>query len=90
MPFGYALEPEGSARFRLWAPSSATAMLELTLPDADEPTRHTMRSLHGWHEIDIADACEGASYRFVVMDRERQSLAVPDPASRSNPCGVPG
>jgi 1,4-alpha-glucan branching enzyme len=78
MPFGCALEPEGSARFRLWAPSSATAMLELTLPDADEPTRHTMRSLHGWHEIDIAD------------DRERQSLAVPDPASRSNPCGVPG
>jgi maltooligosyltrehalose trehalohydrolase len=88
MPFGCALKPEGGARFRLWAPSSATVMLELTLPDAGEPTGHSMRSLHGWHEIDVPDACEGASYRFVVQGREAQSLAVPDPASRSNPEGV--
>jgi maltooligosyltrehalose trehalohydrolase len=88
MPFGCALKPEGGARFRLWAPSSATVMLELTLPDADEPTGHAMRSLHGWHEIDVPDACEGASYRFVVQGREAQTLAVPDPASRSNPEGV--
>jgi maltooligosyltrehalose trehalohydrolase len=88
MPFGCALNPEGGARFRLWAPSSATAMLELTQPSAGGSVRLAMRSLHGWHEIDVPNACEGASYRFIVQGREAQALAVPDPASRSNPLGV--
>jgi maltooligosyltrehalose trehalohydrolase len=87
MPFGCALKAGGGARFRLWAPSSAAAALELTLPDARAPTRRAMRKLHGWHEIDVPDACEGASYRYVVETREGP-LAVPDPASRSNPQGV--
>jgi maltooligosyltrehalose trehalohydrolase len=90
MPFGCALNPEGGARFRLWAPSSASVTLELTGPDANAPTRHAMRGLHGWHEIDVPDAGEGASYRFVVEIRDSQTLAVPDPASRSNPEGVHG
>jgi maltooligosyltrehalose trehalohydrolase len=64
-------------------------MLELTLPGADAPTRHAMRNLHGWHETDVAEACDAASYRYVVETRERP-LAVPDPASRSNPQGVHG
>lgn len=90
MPFGCALKPEGGARFRLWAPSSATVTLELRRPDGGEPTRHIMPSLHGWHEIDVPDAGEGASYRFVVKTRQADDLAVPDPASRSNPQGVHG
>jgi maltooligosyltrehalose trehalohydrolase len=91
MPFGCALKPDGGARFRLWAPSSATVTLELQRrPDTREPTRHTMQSLDGWHEIDVPDAGEGASYRFVVKTRQAQDLAVPDPASRSNPQGVHG
>ncbi len=90
MPFGCELHPEGGARFRLWAPSSAAATLELTLPDSDEPIRCAMRKLHGWHEIDVPDACEGVSYRYVVETRESGVLAVPDPASRSNPEGVHG
>src|ERR1700727_1608528 len=90
MPVGCALKPEGGARFRLWAPSSATATLELRRPDGAEPTRHIMPSLHGWHEIDVPDAGEGASYRFVVKTRQADDLAVPDPASRSNPQGVHG
>ncbi len=49
-----------------------------------------MRKLHGWHEIEVADACAGASYRYVVQTREGAALAVPDPASRSNPEGVHG
>ena len=49
-----------------------------------------MRKLHGWHEIDVPDAFEGASYRYVVETRESGVLAVPDPASRSNPQGVHG
>ncbi len=47
-----------------------------------------MRKLHGWHEIELAGACAGASYRYVVQTRESAALAVPDPASRSNPGGV--
>ena len=89
MPFGCALKPEGGARFRLWAPSSVAVTLELTLPGADAPTRHAMRNLHGWHETDVAEACDGASYRYVVETREGP-LAVPDPASRCNPQGVHG
>jgi maltooligosyltrehalose trehalohydrolase len=90
MPFGCALEPQGGARFRLWAPSSATVTLELWRPGNGEPTRHLMQSLHGWHEIDVPEAGEGASYRFVVKTRQAHDLAVPDPASRSNPQGVHG
>jgi maltooligosyltrehalose trehalohydrolase len=73
----------------LWAPSSAAVTLELTLPGADAPTRHAMRNLHGWHETEVAEACEGASYRYLVETREGP-LAVPDPASRCNPQGVHG
>ena len=90
MPFGCALEPQGGARFRLWAPSSATVTLELWRPGSGEPTRHLMQSLHGWHEIHVPEAGEGASYRFVVKTRHAHDLAVPDPASRSNPQGVHG
>jgi maltooligosyltrehalose trehalohydrolase len=88
MPFGCALMPEGGARFRLWAPSSAMVQLDLTLPGAQEATRHAMQCLDGWHHIDLRHACAGASYQFVVHTREARTLAVPDPASRSNPHGV--
>jgi maltooligosyltrehalose trehalohydrolase len=88
MPFGCALNPEGGARFRLWAPSCATVTLELWRLAGDEPTRRAMRCVDGWHEIDVADACAGTSYRFVAQIRGAQTLAVPDPASRSNPEGV--
>ena len=89
MPFGCALEP-GGARFRLWAPSCASVQLELTLPGDARATRQAMRCADGWHETDVPQACAGASYRFVVQTRDAQELAVPDPASRSNPQGVHG
>ncbi|MEO7208834.1 MAG: malto-oligosyltrehalose trehalohydrolase [Steroidobacteraceae bacterium] len=88
MPFGCALKPEGGARFRLWAPSCAAVMLELTLPRAGAAALHAMRNLQGWHEIDVPDACDGASYRYIVNNRDGQAFAVPDPASRCNPEGV--
>ena len=89
MPFGCALEP-GGARFRLWAPSSAHVKLELTLPGEADAVRHAMRCTDGWHEIEVPRACAGGSYRFVVQTRDARELAVPDPASRSNPQGVHG
>src|SRR5258708_1749341 len=89
MPFGCALTP-GGARFRLWAPSSATVQLDLTLPGEARATRQAMRCADGWHEIEVPRACAGGSYRFVVQTRDAHELAVPDPASRSNPQGVHG
>jgi maltooligosyltrehalose trehalohydrolase len=89
MPFGCALKPDG-ARFRLWAPSSAHVELELTLPGDARAARHAMRCADGWHEIEVPQARAGGSYRFVVQTRDAQELAVPDPASRSNPQGVHG
>jgi maltooligosyltrehalose trehalohydrolase len=89
MPFGCALTPNG-ARFRLWAPSSADVELELTLPGEARATRHAMQCADGWHEIDVPEACAGGSYRFVVQTGDARELAVPDPASRSNPRGVHG
>jgi maltooligosyltrehalose trehalohydrolase len=62
--------------------------LKFWRPDEDEPALHAMQSLDGWHEINVPDACAGASYQFVVETRDAHSLAVPDPASRSNPEGV--
>ena len=63
--------------------------LELQVQAGGPLTRLPMK-LHegGWHEIDVADAAAGSCYRFIVQTRDAQTLAVPDPASRSNPRGV--
>jgi maltooligosyltrehalose trehalohydrolase len=81
MPFG-AEHRAGKTRFRLWAPSVAKVALEL----GDEGERDLeMRALPGgWHELVLDDAPAGTPYRFRVRD----DLAVPDPASRSNPRDV--
>jgi malto-oligosyltrehalose trehalohydrolase len=79
MPFGAELRPDGSTRFRLWAP--ACRRVELALRgEAQQP----MRSLEdGWFEA-IATAPAGTSYAFVLDGGRR----VPDPASRWNPDDV--
>lgn len=89
MPFGAALKPQGGACFRLWAPSSASVHLDLQLQGSGAFIRHAMRRIDGWHEIDIDEAGAGARYQFIVQTPSG-SLAVPDPASRSNPQGVHG
>jgi maltooligosyltrehalose trehalohydrolase len=94
MPFGATLLGEGGARFRLWAPSSPRVELELEMlrgQGAGARLRFAMRACEGgWHETDIADAQAGSRYRFIVQIPGAQALAVPDPASRSNPQGVHG
>jgi maltooligosyltrehalose trehalohydrolase len=92
MPFGAALKPAGGTRFRLWAPSSSRVALELDAHGGGAPPmRFAMHAAEGgWHEIDIADAQAGWRYKFVVQAGDGQTLAVPDPASRSNPLGVHG
>jgi maltooligosyltrehalose trehalohydrolase len=83
MPFGAQLEAGGRTRFRLWAPSCARVRLRL-----DEGGVHEMQRLAGgWHEIRAA-AGAGSRYQFLIDTRDGRSMAVPDPASRSNPEGV--
>jgi len=79
MPFGAELRPDGSARFRLWAP--ACRRVELALRGA---AQQPMRSLEdGWFET-TATAPAGTPYAFVLDGGRR----VPDPASRWNPDDV--
>src|SRR5690625_5344707 len=73
--WGAHLDADGSAIFRLWAPSVEQMRLELM----GRGILDLERDEDGWHEVRIADAQEGQEYCFVLPDGAR----VPDPASRS-------
>lgn len=99
MPFGAQLLARGGTRFRVWAPSAARAELQLSVSaesaDRRDPPcpsavhRHAMHAaLSGWHEITLAEAGAGATYKYVLHMRDGTIWSVPDPASRSNPDGV--
>jgi maltooligosyltrehalose trehalohydrolase len=73
LPFGAELQSDGSTRFRLWAPSVSSVMVEL-----DDAERAPMRPVgDGWYEAQLPVGA-GARYRFSLPD----GLSVPDPASR--------
>ena len=72
LPFGAQVLPDGSARFRLWAPSAAGMTLEV------EGTPVPMRAEGGGWFSAQAPAGPGARYRFRMPD----GLGVPDPAAR--------
>jgi maltooligosyltrehalose trehalohydrolase len=81
MPFGTEVQPDGEARFRLWAPAvpAVTLCLEGTAERAMTPAGD------GWFEATAA-ARAGARYRFRLPDGH----LVPDPASRRQPDDVHG
>ena len=82
MPFGARLAPDGSARFRLWAP--AARRVDLVRAGAGE---HAMRALaEGWFETTLPGVGAQARYAFRIDG----DLVVPDPASRRNPDDVHG
>jgi len=88
MPFGAEITAGGRTRFRLWAPSCANVQLQLG--EGETGSVHAMQRLAGgWHEIS-AGAAAGSRYKFLVQTRDGGTMAVPDPASRSNPDGVHG
>ncbi len=93
MPFGAAVRPAGGVRFALWAPGIAHVDLELlerasASPASASPATTTpapmQRNAAGWHTLERDGAGAGDRYRFFLPD----GLAVPDPASRSNPDDV--
>ena len=81
MPFGAVCLPDGSVRFRLWAPEPEKvdvlvdgSLLPMTKVDPE------------WFELTTNKASAGSHYQFVI-DGESH---VPDPASRFQPQDVHG
>jgi maltooligosyltrehalose trehalohydrolase len=83
MPFGAALQPDGTVRFRLWAPAQERVSLVLEDSGSAVPLR---RQEAGWFELVSDAAGAGSRYRFALAD----GLRVPDPASRHQPADVHG
>jgi malto-oligosyltrehalose trehalohydrolase len=85
MPFGAALQDDGSVRFRLWAPSVKRVDLKLGLggPGQLLPMKE---SGDGWFELTTKEARPGTRYLFVLDE----GMAVPDPASRDQGGDVHG
>lgn len=86
MPFGAALLPEGGVRFRLWAPTARPLQLRLVTAFGDERF-DAPADADGWREVIVPRAAAGSRYQWIVPT-EGGEIAVPDPASRSNPEGV--
>ncbi|HEX4260097.1 MAG TPA: malto-oligosyltrehalose trehalohydrolase [Acetobacteraceae bacterium] len=73
LPFGATLEPDGTTRFRVWAPSMQSVALEVAGEAA--PMR---KEAGGWFAAERR-AAAGTPYIFVLPD----GMRVPDPASRA-------
>jgi 1,4-alpha-glucan branching enzyme/maltooligosyltrehalose trehalohydrolase len=85
MPFGAAVQDDGSVRFRLWAPGAR--QVELKLNSGGPGRILSMQALAGgWYELATEEARPGSRYMFVIDG----DLAVPDPASRDQAGDVHG
>ena len=84
MPFGADVLPDGSVRFRLWAPAAKTA--SLCLEDETKRQISLTQLEQGWFELITREATPGARYRFLINGETK----VPDPASRFQPADVHG
>jgi malto-oligosyltrehalose trehalohydrolase len=87
MPFGAELQPDGTTRFRLWAPAAERVdlLLEGRAPDHPAAPDPATPDSEGWVEF-VTRAAAGTRYRFRI---DGQAL-VPDPASRFQPDDVHG
>ena len=73
LPFGAEMQPDGTTRFRIWAP----AVVGMVLQPDDAPAVPMHAAPGGWHVADIACAA-GTRYRY----RLPNGVLVPDPAAR--------
>jgi malto-oligosyltrehalose trehalohydrolase/4-alpha-glucanotransferase len=83
MPFGAEVQPDGTVRFRLWAPMHK--QISLAIQNGGE-TLSMMPAEDGWHELTTDRAKAGSRYLFELPD----GLRVPDPGSRYQPEDVHG
>ncbi|MBN3837139.1 malto-oligosyltrehalose trehalohydrolase, partial [Burkholderia sp. Ac-20344] len=81
--FGATCVDVDRTRFRLWAPASRTAAVEID--GASTPAAAMTAVGDGWFEV-VVPCGPGTLYRY----RLDGGLAVPDPASRFQPGGVHG
>jgi malto-oligosyltrehalose trehalohydrolase len=81
LPFGATLRPDGTTRFRLWAPSAPDIVLEVD----GHPPIALQREPNGAATA-IVRCGAGSRYRYRLAD----GRAVPDPASRAQASGVHG
>lgn len=84
MPFGAEVLPDGSVRFRLWAPSAK--QVAVCLENAKRDTYPLLPLENGWFERITPEASAGDLYRFQIDGKTE----VPDPASRFQPQDVHG
>jgi maltooligosyltrehalose trehalohydrolase len=82
LPFGAELVREG-VRFRLWAPRTSAASLQLEV--ANSAAIPMVREPGGWFSLTTTTAEPGLRYRYLIDGK-----AFPDPASRYQPEGVHG
>lgn len=83
MPFGAALQPDGTVRFRLWAP----ALTELSVAiEGREAALPLAPKGDGWFELTTNAARTGSRYAYQLSD----GLLVADPASRQQADDVHG
>lgn len=83
MPAGAEIQPDGTVRFRVWAP--AVQSLSLIIEDRNKTIPFSTQP-GGWYELLTKEAEVGALYRLLLPDGTR----VPDPASRFQPGDVHG
>lgn len=92
MPFG-ATFADGSTDFALWAPAARSVTLrhapalpqgEAHPPESGWQDTPAVCEAQGWWHCRVPGAEAGTAYQWLIDG----GLAVPDPASRSNPLGV--
>ncbi|HEV2397617.1 MAG TPA: malto-oligosyltrehalose trehalohydrolase [Candidatus Sulfotelmatobacter sp.] len=83
MPFGGEIQPDGSVRFRLWAPAAKDVRLVLENSHQFLPMRAVD---NGWFELTTTEARAGSRYQFQINGETK----VPDSASRFQPQDVHG
>lgn len=81
--WGAEVRADGSARFRIWAPSQEKLWL---VPARSGQKRQMLRSDEGWFEVVTDDIAVGGGYQFELGS----GRVVPDPAARAQMSDVHG
>jgi maltooligosyltrehalose trehalohydrolase len=85
MPYGAAVDEDGTVSFRIWAPSAKT--VQLVVNGNRDSGKFEMRPADsGFFELTTKEAQVGSKYQYLIDE----NLLVPDPASRSQSDDVHG